>query len=223
MFNDFKGYDENGNPIKISIPPTLLISVIGVVNDISKTVSPEFKEAGDIIYLLGETNNELGGSEYYRMLARDSGRPEDIGKEVPKVDFVKNTAIYSALENAIKKDLVTSAISVHSGGLGIALAKASVGGMLGCKVSVENLPGNALSRDAKLFSESQGRVVVSVVPVNVKKFEKNMKMSKIPFVRIGLVTKEKKLIITEGKKRKIIESNIDKLLKNYHEFSDSQK
>ena len=55
MFNDFKGYDEKGNPVAISIPPTLFISAIGVMPDINKTVSPEFKDAGDIIYLFGET------------------------------------------------------------------------------------------------------------------------------------------------------------------------
>src|SRR3989344_6957604 len=57
MFNDFKGYDEKGNPVAISIHPTLLISAIGVVSDFYKVVSPEFKNAGDIIYLLGETHD----------------------------------------------------------------------------------------------------------------------------------------------------------------------
>lgn len=53
MFNDFKGYDEKGNPVAISIPPTLLISAIGVMNDFKKSVSPEFKMAGDVMYVLG--------------------------------------------------------------------------------------------------------------------------------------------------------------------------
>src|SRR3989344_5547184 len=68
MFNDFKGYDEKSKPIVISIPPTLLISAIGVMENYVKTVSPEFKKSGDVIYLLGETKDELGGGEYYRML-----------------------------------------------------------------------------------------------------------------------------------------------------------
>ena len=135
MFNDFKGYDEKGNPVAISIPPTLLISAIGVMSDINKTISPEFKEVGDSIYLLGETFDELGASEYYKMLAKNSKSDRNaIGNNVPKVNLEKNVKIYSALENVISKELISSAISLTSGGLAIALVKASVGGMLGCKV-----------------------------------------------------------------------------------------
>ena len=61
MFNDFKGYDEKGSPVEISIPPTLLISAVSVMPDLNKAKSPpEFKNTGDVIYLLGETKDELG-------------------------------------------------------------------------------------------------------------------------------------------------------------------
>ncbi|MES2409212.1 MAG: AIR synthase-related protein, partial [Patescibacteria group bacterium] len=72
MFNDFKGYDEKGNPINISIPPTLLISSIGVMNDAEKAISLDFKFEGDLIYLLGDTLEELGGSEYFKYLSQKS-------------------------------------------------------------------------------------------------------------------------------------------------------
>ena len=218
MFNDFKGYDEKGNPVAISIPPTLLISAIGVMPDIYKTISPEFKNVGDNIYLLGETFDELGASEYYKMLAQNG---DDIGNDVPKVNLEKNIKIYSALENIITKELISSAVSVGSGGLAIALAKASVGGMLGCNVSLKNLPGDFSSTDSALFSESQGRILVTISKENVKKFEKEIK--EIPYAKLGIVSKNNKFIITDIKNKKIVDTNTKKLFDIYHSFSNKMK
>ncbi len=219
MFNDFKGYDEKGNPVAISIPPTLLISSIGVMPDIYRTVSPEFKNGGDYIYLLGETNDELGASEYFKLLAKEQINTA-IGNNVPKVNLEKNLKTYLALEKSIQKELLASAISVNSGGLGIALAKACIGGMLGCNISVKNLPGITTSIDAKLFSESQGRILVSVAPKNVKQFENVMK--RIPCFRLGKTDKDGKVIIADGK-NKIVETNVKKLHNIYHSFSEKMK
>jgi phosphoribosylformylglycinamidine synthase len=229
MFNDFKGYDEKGNPVAVSIPPTLLISVIGVIDDLYKTVSPEFKNNGDVIYLLGETNDELGGGEYLKMLSVMEKNPEPkqawYGASVPEVNIEKNIKTYSALEKAIQKELVASAMSVNSGGLGIALAKACVGGMVGCDVSIKNIPkeegslASFFSTDIKLFSESQGRILVSVSPKNISAFEKIIK--NIPHAKLGKVTKDGKVIVTD--KNKIIDTNVQKLHEIYHSFSNSQK
>ena len=231
MFNDFKGYDEKGNSIEISIPPTLLISAISVMPDIYKVVSPEFKNAGDAIYLLGETNDELGASEYYKMLGA-------LGNDVPKVNLEKNLKTYLALEKAIEKELVASSVSLTSGGLGIALAKACIGGMLGCNVSIKNLPGGVASVDpvrnregsqrpsisngidAKLFSESQGRILVSVSSKNKSQFEKIMK--DIIYVKLGKVEQNEKVIIADGK-NKIVETNAKKLHAVYHRFSNKMQ
>jgi len=218
MFNDFKGYDEKGNPIAISIPPTLLISAIGVIPDIYKVVSPEFKNAGDLIYLLGETFDELGASEYYKLLA-EKNKNNSIGNNVPKVDLKRNLKTYLALEEAIKKELINSSISLTSGGLVIALAKASIGGMLGCEVSIKDLPGKVLNADQALFSESQGRILVSVSPKNTAKFEKMIK--NISYKKIGQVSKNNKFIITDAQDKKTVEINVRKLHDIYHKFSNS--
>ncbi len=216
MFNDFKGYDEKGNPIAISIPPTLLISSIGVMPDIYKTVSPEFKNSGDIIYLLGETKDELGGSKYLKMLTRRS-----LGEgRVPQVDIQKNLKTYKALEQVIEQELVASALSVTSGGLAIALAKACIGGMLGAKISATSILEESTSSEVKLFSESQGRILVSVSPKNVKEFEKMMKG--VPCAKLGKVSKGKEVVVTDGK-NKIINTTVKNLYKIYHRFSNSQK
>jgi phosphoribosylformylglycinamidine synthase len=219
MFNDFKGYDEKGNPLAISIPPTLLISAIGVIPDITKSVTPEFKLKGDIIYILGETHDELGASEYYKLLAKDD--VTKIGIDVPQVDFQKNKKVYQALEKAISKGLVASAISVTSGGLAISLAKASLGGMLGANITLKKLPGDYTSADSALFSESQGRIVVTVSKKNKTLFEKLMRG--IPFANLGVVSKSKKVVVTDKKGKKIINTDIDKLKDTYHKFSDKMK
>ena len=213
MFNDFRGYDEKGNPVSISIPPTLLISSIGVMKNLNKTVSPEFKNSGDIIYLLGETKDELGGGEYFKLF-------KYVGNSVPQVDINKNLKTYRALEQAIEQELLASSLSITSGGLGIALAKATVGGMLGCNISVRSMPGAPKSADVKLFSESQGRILVSVAPKNRVPFEKIMK--KISYAKIGRVMKSGKVVVLDGK-NKIINTDVKKLYSIYHKFSNSQK
>jgi len=223
MFNDFRGYDEKGRPIHIAVPPTLLISAIGVIEDVYKSVSPEFKNVNDVIYLLGETDDELGGGEYYKLLAKKQGN-DAIGNNVPKVDLEKNLKTYQAMENAIEKELLSSALSITSGGLAVALTKACVGGILGCNVSLAEVglpqfggsPTSAIFLDAKLFSESQGRVLVSISPKNVAKFKKIVK--NIPYAKLGKVTKNSKVIVAEGK-NKIIDTTVKKLHAAYHSFS----
>ena len=220
MFNDFKGYDEKGNLVAISIPPTLLISAIGVIPDINKVISPEFKNAGDVIYLIGETRDELGAGEYFKILARKN-KNNDLGNNVPKVDLKKNLKTYLVLEEATKKELLNSSISITSGGLAVTLAKASVGGMLGCEISLKELPGEILNDDVALFSESQGRILVTVAPKNIKKFEKMM--SEVSYKKIGEVTKNNKFIVTGAKEKKIIDTNVKKLFDAYHSFSNKMK
>jgi len=218
MFNDFKGYDEKGNHLAISIPPTLLISAISVISDINKVVTPEFKMAGDVIYVVGETNDELGGGEFYKLLAKNN--PNNVGENVPKVDFKKNKKTYLAMEKVIAQDLIASSISINSGGLALALAKASIGGMLGVNVDLKNIKGEAKNIEAKLFSESQGRIVVSVAKKNIGEFEKLM--NGVALSKIGIVLNSNKFFINDGK-AKIINETIEKLSKSYNLFSEKMK
>ena len=116
MFNDFRGFDASGKPIHIAALPTLLVSAIGVIPDVTQAMTIDFKRVGDLIYLVGETNDELGASEF-------GG-----GGNVPIVDVKKNAKTYDVVSSAIQKGLVASALSVGRGGLGIALAKSAVAG-----------------------------------------------------------------------------------------------
>ncbi len=208
MFNDFNGYDEKGNPLSISIPPTVLISSIGVMNDITKAVSLDFKFAGDVIYILGETNDELGGSEYFSMIDKFA-----VGNTVPKVDAIKNKKMYQDFYKAIQNEVVTSAISVGRGGLVTALAKSSMAGLLGADVSLKNLPGNFTTDHSALFSESMGRIVVSIDPKKTSEFETIMKNNLIS--RIGTVKKEGSFSIKNKKGNTVVKVPVSKLLQSY--------
>lgn len=206
MFNDFQGYDKNGQQIKISILPTLLISSLGIIEDIYQSISIDFKFPGDLIYILGETKDELGGSEYYALFNK-------IGTSIPKPDPLKNKKLYQTFYQCVKENLIAGAISISRGGLAIALSKMAMAGKQGVKVFLKNLPGKTSRDDFALFSETQGRIIVSVNPKNKKSFEKVM--AKVPFSQIGVVTEEERFII-EGKGGKtIVDLKLKSLLKSY--------
>jgi len=206
MFNDFKGYDKKGRPIKISVLPTLLITSLGIVENIFKLVSPEVKFPGDLIYILGETFEQLGGTEYFALFG-------SVGSNVPTVNAEKNKKIYRTLTKAIKKGLVASCISLNRGGLGVALAKMAMGGKLGVEISLKNLPGGSTREDFALFSESQGRFLVTVAPQNKNEFEKTLR--RIPWAKIGRVISQKKIIVESKDKKEIINLDLEKALKAY--------
>lgn len=165
MFNDFKGYDKNGKAVKISAPPTLLISSIGVIPDIARAISLAPKAAGDLVYLLGGTRDELGASEYYDMLGH-------LGNNVPETDSHENLRLYRLYSRASRDSLIASALPVGYGGIGVTLAKKAIGGGFGLDIDLSNFD---LRADRMLFSESTGRIIVTVAPQNKKAFEKNFK------------------------------------------------
>lgn len=206
MFNDFKGYDEKGDPIKISVPPTLLISSIGIIEDVTKTISIDVKFPGDLVYILGETKEELGGSEYFALY-------KSVGNKVPKVEAQKNKKLYQSFYKAGRSQLISSAISITRGGLGIALAKTALAGKLGIEVCLNNLLGRVFHNDFVLFSESQGRILITINPKNKKIFEKIMKGNQ--FKQIGQVTKNQRLVIKGLDNKTIINLNLEKIEKAY--------
>ncbi|MFI5265362.1 MAG: AIR synthase-related protein, partial [Candidatus Levyibacteriota bacterium] len=104
MFNDFKGFNEKGKSITISIPPTLLISSLAVISDMTKVASLDVKFPGDSIYVLGETYNELGGSEFLGYVTYQTKKT--LYGTVPRVDPKKNKALYKKLHSAIQKNLI---------------------------------------------------------------------------------------------------------------------
>ncbi|HEY4516558.1 MAG TPA: AIR synthase-related protein [Candidatus Paceibacterota bacterium] len=186
MFNDFKGFDSEGNRVHIAALPTLLISAIGVMLDIGKALTIDFKHAGDLVYVVGETNDELGASEYCTMLGEMAGA-------VPRVDVKKNARAYDAVGKAIERGLLASAIGVGRGGLGVALAKSAIAGQLGMRLNLIDLPGTAKTTDNILFSESQGRMLVSIRRDARKEFERIFKS--VALTNIGEVVQAQSLAV----------------------------
>ena len=148
---------------KVSVLPTLLFTVTGKSDDITKTVSFYFKKPGKKIYLIGKTKAELGASEYFEMLGITGGL-------VPTVDNPEKTfAMYKKLAEVLKKGLLDSAHDLSDGGLAVALSEAAFSGNTGASIDVSVL-GNELTAEEKLFSESPSRILVSVDSANEQAF-----------------------------------------------------
>ena len=204
MFNDFKGYDKDGKAIKISVPPTLLISSLGVLDDLTLAVSLNPKFAGDLVYILGETKDELGGSEYF-------ASQNFIGNSVPKVDAKSAINLYRKFRSAIENRLISSALSPQLGGLGITLAKKAIAGQLGMEIDFKNIATSSRP-DYFLFSESQSRFVVTIDPKRQAEFEKHF--TDLPLAKIGTITNDKNFIIKNNGKQ-IIKTNLSTLDEYY--------
>ena len=173
----------------ISIPHTLLISAIGVMDDVNRAVSMDFKQADDMIYIVGTTYGELGGSEYFATKGF-------IGNRVPGVDPQRARELMDKLSEASGKGLVRACHDCSDGGIGVAVAEMAFAGGLGADIGLASVPlGEALGRDDFiLFSESNSRFLVEVAPENAAEFERVM--GGAVFGAIGRVTGSDKLEIT---------------------------
>ncbi len=144
--------------LKISIPPTVLISALGKIDDVRKAITMDVKRPGDLIYVLGETLEELGGSEYYASKGF-------IGNRGPEVDAEKARSLYRKLYKAIQGGLIRSCHDCSDGGLGVALAETAFAGGFGMEINLGKVPRSGLDRnDLLLFSESQSRFIVTLDP-----------------------------------------------------------
>jgi phosphoribosylformylglycinamidine synthase II len=166
-----------------AIAPTPVLMGIGIVKDVRKVVSVDLKAEGNLLYLLGETEREMGGSEYYRTLGLKGGT-------VPRVYPEKTREKMNSLLKAMDKDFVKSCHDISTGGLVVSALEMAFGGDLGAELDLGKL-GN-LRTDFKLFSESNGRWLIEVGKKDSEEFEKL-----VPARRIGNVTKEKELKIRD--------------------------
>ncbi len=174
----------------IAILPTFLFTTVGKIKDVRKTVTMDVKTAGDWIYLLGETKNELGGSEYYDHLGF-------LGKNVPKVDGRTARSRYRKLNRAIEAGWLRSCHDCSDGGLAIALAESSFAGGLGIQVDICNpLEQTGLRPDQFLFSESASRFVVTVASRHRDAFE-NLFATQHCFC-LGQVTESPQFVVSIG-------------------------
>lgn len=176
---------------KVSGLETMQFSAVGLVKDVSRCVTLDFKFSGDLIYVVGFTKDELGAGEYYDMLGFT-------GLNIPKVDSREFMKIYEVMSDVINRELVASAHGIYRGGLAVHLAMCSMAGNLGLDVDLSYVPSvSALRPDRLMFSESAGRFVVSVAPDKKDAFEAAFKG--MPAKCIGEVTSSSGFVIRAGK------------------------
>ncbi|MDM8515828.1 AIR synthase-related protein [Desulfobacterales bacterium HSG16] len=193
-----------GETHKVSALETLQFSSIGVIEDINKCVTLDCKAADDLVYVLGITGNEMGGSEYYNRLGY-------VGLNVPKVHPERFLPIYKALAIAIEQELVASAHGVYRGGLGIHFAMKAMAGNLGMTVELSKIPvEEKLQNSVLLFSESPGRFIITIDPADKDAFEAVFDQISC-CTCVGRVTADPDLIIKGQDKEILIDHKIEKL------------
>jgi phosphoribosylformylglycinamidine synthase len=199
----------------ISVPPTLLVSVLGRIPDLSRAVTLDLKAPGDVLYVLGETRAELGGSEFYRFYGEMSRGKPYIGNAVPRVDAAEAMGCYRALHRAMADGLVRSCHSPGLGGLAVALTRKAFAGELGLEIDLAALPGDAGTDAALLFSESNGRFLVTVAPQARQAFEQALHGQGC--ARIGRVAEDEQIRIRGRDGRWIVERSLPALKRAWKE------
>ena len=173
-----------------SIPPTPAILGIGICEDIRECVTVDLKEAGNLLYLIGDTKKELGGSEYYKLRCVEGGL---VPRTDPKV--LKRSMV--ALLDTMKAGLVASCHDISEGGLAVAVCEMSMGGNSGVYIDIGAV-NPELRSDYKLFSESNTRWVVEVPRAEVGRFEALMATHGVCIIEIGTVIKDKRVSISDN-------------------------
>jgi phosphoribosylformylglycinamidine synthase II len=143
----------------ISIPPTLLISALGIVPDVRRCVSMDLKEPGNLLFLVGDTRNELGGSHYHLVNGLTGGA-------VPRVDVARAPRLFRGLHEAIRRGLVRACHDLSEGGLAVAVAEMAFAGGVGADLSAVAATAPGELDEVLLFSESMTRFVVEVTPAH---------------------------------------------------------
>jgi len=185
------------------VTPTLLITAVGIVPNLQVTTTMDLKASGNLLYIIGDTYNELGGSEYYKLRGY-------LGASVPKVKGGKAKRTFKAVIKAIDQGLVKSCHDLSEGGLAVAAAEMAFAGGFGLELDLAKVPGKELERnDFMLFSESNSRFLIEVEERDRQNFEALMKGKACK--KIGKVTKEERLVILGLNKKVVVDASISEL------------
>jgi len=187
------------------VTPTLLITAVGIISDIRKTISLDLKSPGNLVYVVGQTFAELGGSEYYKLKGF-------VGMSVPKVRVPQAKGIMQAMVKAIESGCVRACHDISEGGLTVAAAEMAFSGGCGIELRLKNVPRgeNADRNDFVLFSESNSRFLVEVPEKQAGKFESIIKA--FPHAVAGEVIPESRLRVYGLSDEKRIDADLDELL-----------
>lgn len=196
------------------VTPTLLITALGIIPDIRLGVSMDLKKPGDLLYLVGQTFNELGGSEYYKLRGY-------LGRSVPKVRVTQAKRTYRAITKAIDLGLVKACHDLSEGGLAVAAAEMAFAGGLGLKLNLRAAPNKQVTRsDFLLFSETNSRFLVEVDTRDKADFEVLMR-NKV-YAQIGEVTDDERLIIKGLNGQVVVDAPIAELHRSWKRTLSSE-
>jgi len=189
-----------------AIFPTPIIGMVGLLESVDHLTPSHFQQAGDLIYLIGETEVEFGGSELQKVLNNSySGK-------APKIDLKEEAKRQKQILKAIQAGLIVSATDISEGGLAVALAETTFTEQgLGLTVALE---GN---ETVQLFSETQSRFIISVRPELQEKFESSIDSAK----QIGYVTETNEFIVKVNDKQ-VIQEPVDQLQKVWEQALSNQ-
>lgn len=199
---------------RISIPGTLLISAVSVIEDWRSVITANFKKEGNLIYLIGLSKPEMGASEYFRCLNKKGGF-------VPKVNKETARQVFEAVSEAINEKLIISCHDLSEGGLAVAVSEMCMGSNLGANIFLSDAPKQkGMANYETLFGESPTRFLVEVPKDKKAAFEKQLKG--VSFGLIGCVLKEPKLLIYANETETVVNITLSELreswLKTFKEF-----
>lgn len=197
----------------IVVPPTLLVSAIGVIGDVRRTTTSDLKRAGDVLLLVGATHDELGGSHWYRL--RD-----ELGQNVPIVRPGAPRTL-ATVARLIRQGYVRAAHDLAEGGLAVAAAEMVLASDFGATIDLAKVPGPAQDDDVRLFSESATRFLLEVSPAHASEALAALKRAGVAAARVGKVTKAPSLVMTgregDGGTTTRIELDAEKLRRAWRE------
>jgi phosphoribosylformylglycinamidine synthase len=205
--NEFS-YESAAGKQTISIPPSLLISAMGQVEDVRKCVTMDLKEVGNTLYIVGLTSNELGGSHFALV-------EQLAGGDVPQVNTAVAKRTFAAIHHAIQSGCLRACHDLSEGGLAVAIAEMAFAGGLGVALSLAGVPNDidSAADAAILFSESNSRFLCEV-PAG-KRAEFDGIMSQLPHAAIGEVTGTGRVVIASRTGAPLIDSSIADLKESW--------
>jgi phosphoribosylformylglycinamidine synthase len=190
-----------------AVTPTLLITALGIIPDVRSTVSMDLKSSGDLVYVIGRTFRELGGSEYYKLKGF-------LGRTVPRVQANQASRIFKAVTKAIDRGLIRACHDLSEGGMAVGIAEMAFAGGYGVELDMNGVPSAGLIRDDfVLFSESNSRFLVEISEMARKPFEELMKG--IPIDAIGRVTRSPRLCVRGLSGKVVLDVSLDDMMASW--------
>lgn len=196
-------YNESANG-PIYLTPT--IGMVGLIEPQTPRMTMEFKKDGDIVLLLGETRNALGGTEYLKVQhGLEVGLP-------PSIDLGKEKDLHETLITSIEAGIISAAHDLSEGGLIVGLAEMAVAGNIGVRSDIQR---QGLRNDALLFAESQSRALVTVVPEKLAQFETLAAKYNVTYARIGTVAGQSFVVAIDG--REVVNMSVAQVSDTYEQ------